>query len=327
MKTYSLLILFFAVSLNGCFIKNKKPISGRDAYVKAVKLEHIKPVPEVVVAPQVIAAHQLRTFSEDDRNKAPNSKPSYQVIEAANAAATHKPDQYGYFNAIMQYDYAEGALYQVFCAPFKLTDIQLQPGEELLGKPGVGDPVRWKAGASFSYKNGQKVQHFYIKPTRHDLNTTLILTTNRRTYHIELHSYKKTYMSGVSWNYAQDEMAFYAAQSEEIRRENEMIQSSSVDIRDANFNYLIEVDEGSPIWKPVRVFDNGKKTYIQFPDALAVSEAPALYVLKHGDLQLVNYRVKDNFYIVDRLFSQAELRIAQEGGEEIVLITNENSNS
>ena len=324
MKTYTLFILFFAVMLTGC--ATKKPISRED-YVKAVKLDHIKPVPTVVTAPKVIAAHQLRTFSEADRKKAPNNKPPYLIIEAANAAATHKPDHYGYFNAIMKYDYAEGALYQVFCAPFRLTDIQLQPGEELLGKPGVGDPVRWKAGASYSVKNGQKVQHLYIKPTRPDLNTTLILTTNRRTYHIELHSYKKTYMSAVSWNYAQDEIDFLIAQSHEVRRENEMIRTSSVDISKANFNYTIEVDEGTPIWKPVRVFDNGNKTFIQFPDALATSEAPVLYVFNQGNLQMVNYRVKDNFYIVDRLFSQAELRIVHEGGEEIVLIINENRNS
>jgi type IV secretion system protein VirB9 len=324
MYLHVLFILSFAFVINGC--ATQKPIS-RDDYVKAVKTEYIEPVPKVVTVPKVIAAHQLRTFSEEDRKKKPNNKPPYRIIEAANAAATYKPDHYGYFNAIMQYDYAEGALYQIFCAPFKLTDIQLQPGEELLGKPGIGDPVRWKAGSSTSYKNGQKIQHLYIKPTRPDLNTTLILTTNRRTYHIELHSYKKTYMSAVSWIYAQDELDLYSAQAEEIRRENEMIQTSSVDISHANFNYTIEVDEGSPVWKPVRVFDNGKKTYIQFPDALASSEAPALYVLKHGDLQMVNYRVKENYYIVDRLFNQAELRIAQEGGEEIVLIMNDNKGS
>lgn len=324
MNLHALFIVLFAIFLNGCAVK--KPIN-RDAYVKAIKTEHTQPVPKIVVATKVIAAHQLRTFSEEDRKRKPNNRPPYRIIEAANAAATHKPDRYGYFNAIMQYDYAEGALYQVFCAPFKLTDIQLQPGEELLGKPGIGDPVRWKAGSSASYKNGRKIQHLYIKPTRPNLSTTLILTTNRRTYHIELHSYKKTYMSAVSWIYAQDEMEFSSAKSEEIRRENEMIQTSSVDISNANFNYTIEVDDGSPIWIPVRVFDNGKKTYIQFPDALAASEAPALYVLKNGDLQMVNYRVKDNYYIVDRLFSHAELRNIQEGGEEVVLITNDNRSS
>lgn len=318
------LFIVFILLISGCAPKKKL---NQNDYIQAVKTEYKEAVPKIVTVPKVIAAHQLKSFSEEDGKKREKNKPSYRVIEAANAAATHKPEHYGYFNAIMQYDYAEGALYQIFCAPFKLTDIQLQPGEELIGKPGIGDRVRWKAGSSTSFKNGEKIHHLYIKPTRPGLNTSLIITTNRRTYHIELNSYKKTYMSAVSWVYAQDELNTYSDRALEIRRENEMIENSSVDISHANFNYEIQVEEGSPIWKPVRVFDNGKKTYIQFPDSLAASEAPSLYVSKQDNLQIVNYRVKDKFFIVDRLFDKAELRIIQENIEEIVLIVNNNKDS
>ncbi len=320
-----LFTVLLALLVVGC--GNRQTKEDPEAYVQAMKLEKTQPVPTIITKPKLIAAHQLKTFSNDDRVSYSSKKLPYQVIEAANAAATHKPDHYGYFNSIMQYDYAEGALYQVFCAPFKITDIRLQAGEELQGKPGIGDPVRWKAGTSFSIEAGKRIQHLYIKPTRPGYDTSLVLTTNRRTYYLELHSYKTTHMSSVSWNYAQDEIDLYSSEAATIENENALIKESMVDISKANFNYSVDTEEGAPLWKPVRVFDNGKKTYIQFSDALAVSEAPALFVLKDDDLQMVNYRVKENFYIVDRLFDQAELRIIQPDSEEIVVITNNSGRS
>jgi type IV secretion system protein VirB9 len=49
------------------------------------------------------------------------------------------------------------------------------------------------------------------------------------------------------------------------------------------------------------------------PSGIAEGEAPPLFVIgPEGDGQLVNYRVRQNYYIVDRLFAAAELRM---GGE------------
>jgi hypothetical protein len=60
-------------------------------------------------------------------------------------------------------------------------------------------------------------------------------------------------------------------------------------------------------------FDDGSKVYIEMPGGIAQGEAPPLFVIgPEGDGQLVNYRVKQNYYIVDRLFAAAELRM---GGE------------
>jgi len=90
--------------------------------------------------------------------------------------------------------------------------------------------------------------------------------------------------------------------------------AGGIDLSNANFNYLIlrQIHAATPAWCPLRAFDDGRKTYIQFPPKVAVTEAPPLFVMgRHGDAQLVNYRVKGDWYIVDRLFDKAELRLGE----------------
>jgi type IV secretion system protein TrbG len=242
------------------------------------------------------------------------SKP-WDVIEHANRESAKNPDRFGYQNAIMRYDYEEGQLYQVYAAPLKLTDIQLEPGEKLLGDPVSGDTVRWIIGRSKSMVNGLEQEHIYLKPTRPGLKTTLSLNTNLRTYHVELTSYESTYMAAVSWNYEQYNLR-------QLKAVESTTTESQVNLSALDFGYKVEVKKGAkPVWMPVKVFDDGRKTFVQFPDAMLVHEAPVLFVVgKSGDVQLVNYRVKHDYYIVDRLFGKAELR-GGEKAEVVVRIT------
>lgn len=245
------------------------------------------------------------------------------VVQQANQRATQRPDSAGYFNAMMTYDFAPGALYQVYAAPLRLTDIALQPGERLLGKPVCGDTVRWVLAVTRSAEAGQDVQHVYVKPTRPGLHTTLALNTDRRTYLLELHSYKDTYMASVRWQYPQDEAAALEAQAQaaDALERNTSSPAGGINLEAVNFDYRVEVVRGRPAWKPTQVFDDGKKTYIRFPAALASGEAPALFVLSRSrETHLVNYRVKNGTYVVDRLFEAAELRLGQEE-QDVVRIT------
>lgn len=232
----------------------------------------------------------------------------WRVIEQANRESARNPDSFGYRNAIMRYDFEEGRLYQVYAAPLKLTDIQLEPGEELLGDPVSGDTVRWIIGRSKSMADGQEQEHLYIKPTRPGLHTTLSLNTNLRTYHIELSSYAETYMAAVSWNYEQYNLR-------KLRAVENASTHSRVNLAALDFDYKVDLKRGRrPAWLPVKVFDDGRKTFIQFPEAMLAREAPVLFVVgEDGNVQLVNYRVKDDYYIIDRIFRKAELRAGQKG--------------
>lgn len=229
----------------------------------------------------------------------------WRVIEKANKSSAQNPHAYGYFNSIMNYDYVPGFLFKVYTAPLRITDIQLQPGEKIIGTPVAGDVVRWVLGTGQSVQDGKEQQHLYVKPTQPDLKTTMVITTNKRTYHIELHSYKETYMAAVTWNYPQESLAL------QQEREKETTETG-VSIERLYFDYDIDVKKGrKPAWLPEKIFDDGRKTFIRFPEDMLNREAPVLFVMGRGakEGQLVNYRMKNDYYVVDRLFDRAELRL------------------
>jgi len=77
-----------------------------------------------------------------------------------------------------------------------------------------------------------------------------------------------------------------------------------------HFSYRIDAGRRAPRWTPEHVFDDGQKTYIKFPAAIATMEIPPLFLLgQKGQMELVNYRFLDGYYVVDRLFDRAELRL------------------
>jgi len=184
-------------------------------------------------------------------------------------------------------------------------------GEQLVGSGPVaaGDTVRWIIGDTESGIGTTKRIHILVKPTRPDLVSNLVINTDRRTYLLELRSAEKTYMASVSWQYPEDQLIA-------LRRQNASAEAATpivtgVDISRLRFRYAIEGD--NPPWRPVFAFDDGSKVYIEMPAGIAQGEAPPLFVVgPEGDGQLVNYRVRQNYYVVDRLFAAAELRM---GGE------------
>ena len=236
----------------------------------------------------------------------------------ANRKAAQAPDPRDYFNAIVQYSYETGTPYQVFAAPMRITDIALEPGEKILGEPASGDVVRWLLALGKSMQGGVEQWHVYLKPTRPDLETNLAINTDRRSYMLELHSYADTYMAAIAWRYPEDELARLQEQASETAS----LQKSAspvVGIDALNFNYAIQVVKGKPAWTPVQVFDDGRRTFVRFPSAMVLREAPALFILRDSQTQLVNYRVKSDTYVIDRLIDAAELRVGQKD-QEIVRI-------
>src|SRR6202142_276482 len=133
--------------------------------------------------------------------------PPLQVVVDANHKAAQAPGQSDYFNAIVQYAYEPGTLYQVYAEPMRITDIALEPGEKILGEPASGDVVRWILALGKSMQNGVEQWHVYLKPTRPDLATNLAINTDRRSYLLELHSYADTFMAAIVWHYPDEDAA------------------------------------------------------------------------------------------------------------------------
>jgi type IV secretion system protein VirB9 len=147
-----------------------------------------------------------------------------------------------------------------------------------------------------------------------DIRTNLVITTNRRTYLMELISTEKTWMASVSWDYPRDRMLAlqHRSQAAEVATPIER----GLSLENLRFRYALSGDQ--PSWRPLRAFDDGSKVYIQFPVGIAQGELPPLFVIgSQGDGQLVNYRFRSPYYIVDRLFGAAELRLGGEEGEVV----------
>lgn len=325
MNTYNTFaLLAVAVLLGGC-VTNDINADDELAYFEAVKEAAKKPMPVPVTETRVVPTPgQLRPIPPKNAPKEhPHKHRPGKVIENANHSARQVPDDHGYYNAIMTYDYDPGALYRLYAAPLQLTDIQLQPGERMISQPAAGDTTRWKVAASLSMEGGVERQHLLITPKRPHIYTSLVISTDRRTYHVELIANKTTYMAAVNWNYPEETMASFEFERLGAERDNAQIDAAKISLNDANFGYKIKVIDGDPDWTPTRVFDNGTKTYIQFSDAIALSDAPALYVKKYGQQQIVNYRSAGKYYVVDGVFPRYELRVGGKKDKDIVEIMNE----
>lgn len=239
-----------------------------------------------------------------------------QPVIAANRAATIEPSVQGFINAVQVFPFAEGVIYHVITAPGQVTDIALQPGEALVSVAS-GDTVRWVIGDTTSGSGADKRTHVLVKPFAAGLATNLVITTDRRSYHLSLTSTATTALSALSWTYPQE--AMLALKRAQAAEEKAAPVAAGIEVEQLHFNYVLSGDR--PAWRPVRAFDDGRQTFIEFPATLAVGEAPPIFIVgAKGEAQLVNYRVKGRFYVVDRIFDLAELRLGTKD-QQIVRIS------
>jgi type IV secretion system protein VirB9 len=189
----------------------------------------------------------------------------------------------------------------VICSPLQVCDIELQGGE-IVRDVLVGDTVRWKVEPATSGATGGQAIHLIVKPTEPGLITSMVVTTSRRTYHIQLKSHPTQYMARVGFDYPEDVSTRMADINARI--EASTIPGAGVPADQLNFGYAIS---GSARFRPTRVYTDGTKTYIQFSESVAAREAPVLFVVSGGQNRIVNYRMKSNMMIVDFAVDKAIL--------------------
>jgi type IV secretion system protein VirB9 len=299
-------LMLSATALAGCASMDKPPVIGYDASVP--------PLPAIPAA------------VTDDRPKPVLIPPAWTVarggtaastptgrVENANTAARVEPRREGYYNAIQVYPWSEGALYQVYAVPGQITDIALEPGESLTGAGPIaaGDTARWIIGDTESGSGVTRRVHILVKPSRPDIITNLVVTTDRRTYMLELRSGEKPYMPAVAWSYPQPP----AGQRQSVPA-TPVIPSASA----RNYRYAL-TGTGDPPWKPVAVYDDGRHIYVEFPAGIVQGEMPPLFVIgPDGEAQIANSRIYRHILIVDRLFGAAELRLGSGDRQQTVRI-------
>jgi P-type conjugative transfer protein TrbG len=302
------------VALSGCAAVKPPQISYDDdappaAEIPAVPDDHARPLH---VPPSWTPARGGK--KGDKEAKEPTAR-----IETANDAARVEPRRAGYYNAVQVFPYSPGALYQIYAAPGQITDIALEPGEQLMGSGplAAGDTVRWIVGDTESGSGDSQRTHIMVKPTRPGIDTNLVVNTNRRTYLIELRSRDKSYMPSVAWFYPEDRIA----------RAKALPPTPLIPEADQRrYRYAIEGD--SPPWRPLNAYDDGRKVYIEFSPGIGQGEMPPLFAIgPDGKPELVNYRAYRNVLIVDRLFAAAELRLGGDQEQKVQIVRNDGRRS
>lgn len=240
---------------------------------------------------------------------------SIAPVAAANRSAVREPDPAYDRGAVRVYPWSDGSLYRLYAAPEQISDIALQPGEALVSVA-AGDTARWVIGDTSSGSGAARRTHILVKPVAAGLRTNILIATDRRLYHVEAMSTVRTAMVAIAWTYPEDGLIAIGPAATPVAA-----VAPGVAVETLNFGYRI--DGAGVNWRPVRVFDDGHQTFIEFPASLGDGEAPPLFVTgADGRAALVNYRVKGHYYVVDRLFAAAELRL---GGkhQQIVRIVRE----
>src|SRR6266480_3974891 len=208
------------------------------------------------------------------------------------------------------YTYGAG-LPIVVCAPLHVCMVELEPGEKIIGEPHIGDSIRWEIAPTASGSGPDSTPILIIKPRISGLDTTMVVPTDRRAYYIRLQSKPAEYVARVAFTYPEDHnrqwQVFLAKQHEQEQQEKTHRVAELPNNAVENLYWKYAIKGGSSSTRPVHVMDDGVKTYIQMPQEAIHRELPVLVVKTPDGSEMVNYRVKDNIYIVDRLFDRAAL--------------------
>jgi type IV secretion system protein VirB9 len=210
----------------------------------------------------------------------------------------------------------------IVCAVMQITDIELQAGEKVVSI-NLGDTVRWVVQPAVSAGD---TTHIIVRPREIGLDTSMVVTTDKRTYHIRLRSHRTDYMPRVRFAYIEDALDKWEnVRAAATKRKADTIPETNEYLGDLYFGYTVK---GKARWKPVRVYNDSVKTIIEMSRAMAETEAPTLMIsrrqgriFKKRELTIVNYRVQGSRYIVDSVFDEAVLIVGVGGNQERITIT------
>ena len=291
-------------------VKNEKGSKDAEGGVDATALLIESTV--IDIEPEVVLIEKPVYIPEKQAPAVP-LKPGRDSVEASTSSGTVKPKDYS--QAARVYDYHPDQVYEVYTQTLRMTDIYLEEGEIATELPFLSDNERWILGGGVSYEGERKTQHIYIKPTEINIEASLIINTDRRVYHILLRSYSSVYMPIVRWRYKLNNLPNIFMKTER----NEGPQNAAVSVnynigyidpRYLSFDYRINYSAfGKPDWLPRLVYDDGKKTYIVFPEQTLQKTLPAVFENRDD---IVNYRVSNNLIVIDKLIKKVSVKLGKE---------------
>lgn len=220
-----------------------------------------------------------------------------------------------FVHGTMYYDFDDDFTYEIYCQPYRVTDIQLEPGEQVIEMPFLSEEKVWEIGAGVSRSGSYDVQHFFIKPAYSGLETSFIIITDKRIYHLMLKSFRDCYMTQVKWQYP-NTMPFkitgdYAESITGAGKVNRLTNEQlKVDPRFLSFDYKMTYSIfKKPYWLPYRIYDDGEKTYITMNETVLHMTSP---ILMNKRNERINYWVDKNLIVINELIEKVTLRIGSQ---------------
>lgn len=306
------------VPMASCMIgceKQKKPKAAPD---------EIKPAPveskAVLLEKPVTTPQKVKTSAKlvDEGNASP-------LTDNARLSASKRWEKEGAADALIgingQVEYAYGqSRPTISCAPLHLCTIQLITGENITNMA-IGDSVRWMVQQATAGDRPVVV----IKPTQTGLNTNLTITTDAgRVYYLTLVSDRAEYVPLVGFYDPQalvirlDKQAAEAqarkAEAEAAARAAETAYNKRVaatvptsDFSALDFNWSCRDDKDGDRFLPTRVFSADGHVYLQMSEHMKTNDAPAVFNITSGEIELLNYRISGSYYIIDGEPSKIQL--------------------
>lgn len=208
-------------------------------------------------------------------------------------------------NRIVRYTYSPDVIFRILSAPNLTTHLELGEDEGVKEAPAIGDSVQWLITGG--------PRHLFIKPVRFDLETSLTVVTNKRTYQFQLISGKSAsaqVYQKVSFHYPDREMAvklqketdIALVEAEKTRLNDQVV--AQLDPAALDFGYDII---GDAPFRPSAAYTDGKFTFLAMPNT---QDSPAIFLLDAEDNpSLINYQVKGNVIVVERMAERLLLKL------------------
>lgn len=223
-------------------------------------------------------------------------------------------------NRIVRYTYSPDVIFRILSIPGLTTHLELGEDEGVKEAPAIGDQAQWAVSGG--------PRHLFIKPLRFDLETSLTVVTNKRTYQFQLIAGKSAaaqVFQKVSFIYPDREMEVKlrkdtetaVVEAEQNRLAGQVV-ATNVDPATLDFGFKIE---GDAPFRPSTAYTNGKFTFLVMPNT---QDSPAIFLLDENDNpSLINYQVKSNMIVVERVAAKlllklgnAEVKITKRGPVE-----------
>ena len=258
---------------------------------------------------------------------------------------------HSYVPGLVTFTFGDG-IPTVVCAVLEITDIMLEKGERILSVQ-LGDTLRWNIDSAVSGDDSERVEHLIVKPQANALKTSLLIATDRRTYHIRLKSTANDFMPQVSFhypnshkivnqnnnfsftgntrtnsNYGQRQSVNNGVQPRMsiTSRDGEMTNNVGNTGRKAS-STRYRISGGSTL-RPKNVFDGGQTTYVVFGDEIEFNSLPTVnavhikkgFLVDEEQLSNVNFRFDGQTMVLDGLFKKIKLTFDADNEEDSVMI-------